>query len=737
MVEVSPCNAVLAMLQTVIPDLIVLDENIHDPAAYEVCRQIKSSDKYHFIPVIFIGPLLSPKDKPRLVESCADDYFSEPFDRVVTLDCLKSIIERKLRCKYLVEKYNELKNEVSKDRSVLPGCSDPENETHFSATFEQFAVGITQIDVRGRFQKVNDRFCEIVGYAREELLSMKFLDLTYRDKKGIEDELMARVLAGEINAYEIEKRYIHKKGHLVWVKVYASVVRDESGSIKHSIIIVADISRQKKAESLLHESEAFFRTIYESSAIGIVRLSVYDKRIEQANAAFCRMLGYTENELIGKTLREISYGEDLPENIMQQKRLAAGEIGSIQMEKRYLHKDGHHVWGLLHANIIFDEENNPLYFIGNILDITTSKKSKSILEESEKKYRTYVDNSPHPIFVVDVSGRFMDVNPAACALTGYSREELTSMFIPDLCAPESFEAARDHFGKVKSQGKTSGELLFVKKDGTRFYMQVEAVKIDENTFLGLCADTTERKNTEKLLIGARMLAEDASNSKSEFIANISHELRTPLNIVIGYSDVLLAEMAGELNEKQRKFSSNIKEAGSNLLEIVNSLIYIAEIKGGSSKIEISEFDLPALISDMEKITRAVAARKSISLEFQIEDGIGIINADKSKFKMILHNLIENSIKFTSDNGSVKVIIERNDGDICVHVIDTGIGIPDDKQEKLFDPFVQLDWSHARRYDGVGIGLALVKGLIDMHGGSIALKSKVGEGTSVTFTIPQN
>ena len=736
LVEISPCSATLEALQKVIPDLIVLEEDINDPSAYEICQEIKSSDKYHFIPVIFTGRPLSRQDSLRLVESSADYYFAEPFDRNLTFDCLKSLIERKLRCKHLMEKYNELKKEVSENKPILPEFLYSKDEKHFSSTFERFAVGITQIDREGYYQKVNDRFCEIVGYSREELLSMKFLDITFPDSRGLESELISRVLAGEINAYEIEKRYVHKKGHLVWVRVYASVVRDNSGSIKYSLNIIADISRQKRVESSLHESEAFFRSIYESSSVGIVKLSVSDKRIEQANGAFCRMLGYDEDEIIGKTLREISYSEDLPENIIQQKKLAAGEINSIQMEKRYLHKDGHPVWGLLHANLVFDKDKNPLYFVGNILDITASKQSQKILEESEKKYRAYVDNSPSPILVVDASGRFTDANPAAGVITGYPGEELTGMSIPDICDPESLEPVLNHFEKVKTEGYASGEFLFVKKGGVRFYMQVEAVRIDDNTFIGLCVDTTERKITEQILLEAKILAENASNSKSEFLANVSHELRTPLNVVIGYSDVLLSETAGKLNEEQRKFAGSIKDAGSNLLELVNSLIYIAEIEGGNSRIELSEFNLPSLIEDMKKITRAVAAKKSVSVDFQIDDDIGSITADKSKFKMILHHLIGNSIKFNHDNGFVKVIIERKDGDIFVQVTDSGIGIPEERQQELFDPFVQLDWSHARKYEGVGIGLALVKSLIEMHGGTIDLKSKVGEGTTVAFTLPQ-
>ncbi|MDK2947237.1 MAG: hypothetical protein PWQ63_397 [Methanolobus sp.] len=735
-VELNPCKSILPKLETLIPDAIIIHEPLDDRDAYQVCQEIKFSDKYHFIPVIFIGPPFSGEYKIKLVESGADDYFEEPFDEAVTVAYLKALINKRQNLSCLANKYDNLKKQATYFENNPLGCLDPDDEELFKATFQQSAVGIAQMSIEGNFLKVNERFCDIVGYTRQELLSLNYMDITYPDKNGNESKMVKMVLEGEADSFEIEKRYIHKKGHPVWVKLYTNVSRDNSGAIRNIFSIVADISAQKEAEARLHESEAFFRTMYESSSIGIVRMSVHDKRIEQANAAFCDMLGYKEHELKGRHLRDISFLEDLAENVDQQNKLESGEIPSIKMEKRYVHKSGYLVYALLHANLIFDENGIPLYYIGNVLDITDIRTSQQRLKESEEKYRAYVDNSPHPIFVTDVFGMLLDVNPSACNLTGYSFEELMDMNIIDLCSPKSVEAATEHFLSVKRQGKASAEFLFRKKYGTEYYMQVEAAMIDKKTILALCVDTTERKLTEKLLIEAKMLAENASNSKSEFLANISHELRTPLNIVIGYSDVLISGVSGELNDKQMKYSTSIKDAGSNLLEIVNSLIYIAEIEGGSRELNITKFDLQPMVVDLERIFRSMASKNNVTMEFDVEFNIGYVLADESKFKTILHHLIGNAIKFNKEEGFVNVVFDRNEDDIRVQVSDSGIGIPGDKQDALFDPFVQLDWSHARRYSGVGIGLSLVKGLVEMHGGKISLVSKVGEGTTVTFTIPQ-
>jgi signal transduction histidine kinase len=166
------------------------------------------------------------------------------------------------------------------------------------------------------------------------------------------------------------------------------------------------------------------------------------------------------------------------------------------------------------------------------------------------------------------------------------------------------------------------------------------------------------------------------------------------------------------------------------------LIYVAEIEAGNCELDIINFDLKPMVAELQNIFRPMASKKNVMIEFEIGTGLECIFADDSKFNAILHNLIENAIKFNREGGSVKIIFEDAGNDIRVQVIDTGIGILEDKQEIFFEPFVQLDWSHARRYSGVGIGLSLVKGLVEMHGGKISLVSKVGEGTTVTFTIPQ-
>jgi hypothetical protein len=248
-------------------------------------------------------------------------------------------------------------------------------------------------------------------------------------------------------------------------------------------------------------------------------------------------------------------------------------------------------------------------------------------------------------------------------------------------------------------------------------------------------DKTIEKQAEDALISAKMLAENASRTKSEFLSNVSHELRTPLSLILGYSDLLLEE--NELmDEQQAKFAGIIKSGGSRLLDMINSLIYISEIEDGKMELEISDFSLPEMVYDIQKVARSIAIKKNVKLDFTLDPAVRTIYADKSKLKIIFHHLITNAIKFTPEQGRIWVDIRHENGSaLLIDVKDNGIGISEDDKAKLFDTFVQLDGSPTRRYGGSGLGLALVKKLVEIHKGSIWIESEPGKGSTFHLVIP--
>jgi signal transduction histidine kinase len=229
--------------------------------------------------------------------------------------------------------------------------------------------------------------------------------------------------------------------------------------------------------------------------------------------------------------------------------------------------------------------------------------------------------------------------------------------------------------------------------------------------------------------------EIANRHKSEFLANMSHELRTPLNAVIGFSEVLLERMFGDINEKQEEYLQDILGSGRHLLSLINDILDLSKIEAGRMELELTDFDLPAALDNALTLVRERAARRGIAVERSLDPRVGEIRGDERKIKQVLLNLLSNAVKFTGEGGKIEVRAERVDGTVEVSVTDTGIGIAPADQEAVFEEFRQVGTDYASKREGTGLGLALARRFVELHGGKIWLKSRVGEGSTFTFSIP--
>lgn len=363
------------------------------------------------------------------------------------------------------------------------------------------------------------------------------------------------------------------------------------------------------------------------------------------------------------------------------------------------------------------------------------KQAMRALKESEEKYRTYVTISPYPIFVIDFDGKFLDVNPEACRVAGYSSEDILKKRISDFILPSRVDNYEVTFHKLQTEGKLSGEFPFINKTQDLFYLELHAVQIPGNKFLAICMDITERKKAEDEMLRAKIIAENANRTKNEFLANMSHELRTPLNSVIGFSDMLLGGAGGELSEKQLRYLTNISNSGKHLLSIINEILDISRIESGEMTINKQKILLGEVYEEIHSILKQLADNKSIDFQMPLESEETYVYADKVKLKQIFYNLVTNAIKFTEKGGSVLIDSTIDDKFVHISVIDNGIGIDSEGMKRLFNPFVQLDSSESRKYEGTGLGLALSKELVNLHGGDIWAESEPGKGSTFTFTIP--
>ena len=229
--------------------------------------------------------------------------------------------------------------------------------------------------------------------------------------------------------------------------------------------------------------------------------------------------------------------------------------------------------------------------------------------------------------------------------------------------------------------------------------------------------------------------EIANQHKSEFLANMSHELRTPLNAIIGFSEVLIERMFGDLNDKQDDYLKDIHSSGKHLLSLINDILDLSKIEAGRMELDVESFDVPAALDNAMTLVRERAQRHGIALSLQVAPDIGTLRADERKFKQILLNLLTNAVKFTPDGGKVDVHAGLVDGVLQVAVADTGIGIAPEDQAAVFEEFRQVGRHYTNKQEGTGLGLALTKRFVELHGGSLTLQSEPGKGSTFTFTLP--
>jgi signal transduction histidine kinase len=228
--------------------------------------------------------------------------------------------------------------------------------------------------------------------------------------------------------------------------------------------------------------------------------------------------------------------------------------------------------------------------------------------------------------------------------------------------------------------------------------------------------------------------EAASRHKSEFLANMSHELRTPLNAIIGFSEVLMQRMFGELNTKQDEYLKDIFDSGRHLLSLINDILDLSKIEAGRMELELTDFDLPTAIDSALTLVRERATRRGIALQKTLDARIGPVQADERKVRQVVLNLLSNAIKFTPEGGRIEVRAIPVDGSVEVSVTDTGVGIAPEDQEAVFEEFRQVGTSAAKQ-EGTGLGLTLCRKFVELHGGTIWVASAVGAGSTFTFRLP--
>jgi PAS domain S-box-containing protein len=604
-----------------------------------------------------------------------------------------------------------------------------ENEELMRLFIEHAPASLAMFDKDMRYISVSNRWLNELGLEGQNIIGMSHYDTIPETDDKIKN-LHLRALQGEIIIREEDHiKLPNKDGQ--WVYWEARPWKTAEDNIGGIVIFAENITERKKTEEEIKQNEEKYRALFEQSNDAILLLK-YGGSIQESNSKALEIFECTKEDLHGMNVIDLVPSEMKSNALEYLKKFRKGELNRFTF-KAVTFKDN-----ILDVDVsakMLEGHNDVFQVI--IRDITAQNKIVEELKHNEEKYRALFEKSNDAVLIHDLTGRILDVNDKACYMLGYSKEKLIQINIINLMHPNDIENTVAAIGKIKVNKSWRNETRMFRADGSIIHLDVSGslIEAQQNIIQAVARDITDRIKAENDMMQAKIMAETASRAKSDFLTTMSHELRTPLNSIIGFSEIMLDGVTGDLQDKQEHYLERISESGHHLLGLINDILDISKIEAGKMELYLETVDIGTAVNEIVKITESLASRKNITVDVKMPDVTPLINVDRSKLKQIMYNLLGNAIKFTDNGGHVHIDVSNNDEYVIMSITDTGIGISPEDQKKLFKPFSQIDASISRRYEGTGLGLALVKELIEVHGGRIWVESDAGKGSTFSFELP--
>jgi PAS domain S-box-containing protein len=693
---------------------------------------------------------------------------------------------------YLLIGTDNTARKLAEDALVKAGAL--QNAIFNSANFSSIAT-----DARGVIQIFNVGAERMLGYAAADVMNKSTpadisdpqeliaraaalsMELDTKITPGFE-ALVFKASRGIEDIYELT--YIRKDGSRFPAIVSVTALRDAQEGIIGYLLIGTDNTARKLAEEALVKAGALQSAIFNSANFSSIATDARGV-IQIFNVGAERMLGYTAAEVLNKSTpadisdpqeliaRAAALSQELDTKITPGFEAlvfkASRGIEDIY-ELTYIRKDGSRFPAIVSVTALRDAQDSIIGYLLIGTDNTARKEveaNQALLDQRLRDQQFYtrslIESNIDGLMTTDPQGIITDVNQQMIALTGCTRDELIGApcrnFFTD---PARADAA---IRRVLIENKVSNYELTVRAhNGTETVVSYNAATFHnrDRKLQGVFAaarDITERKRIDRTLEEKNMELEHATRMKSEFLAAMSHELRTPLNAIIGFSEALNDGLIGDLSETQREYIGDIFNSGQHLLSLINDILDLSKVEAGMMSLELEAVNLGSLLSNSLSIVREKAAARRVHIELEKSADLGTPELDMRKTKQIVYNLLSNAVKFSSDGGRVSLTARRvlrgavgtlpglwpvhsfplpdNEYseflEICV--VDAGIGISAANMLKLFQPFSQIDSSLARKFEGTGLGLVMVKILAELHGGTVAVASAEGEGSRFAAWLP--
>ncbi|MBF0416889.1 MAG: PAS domain S-box protein [Magnetococcales bacterium] len=622
----------------------------------------------------------------------------------------------------------------------------------FLATvLENIQDGVAACDSQGRMTVCNRAYRDFFGMGDDVLSGDPWVgEAPYRLSDGVtpltpEQEPLTRALRGD-PVFNEELGLVSPRGerHHALI-VTARAMRDAQGEQLGAVLSLHDITARKQAEEHLALSEKRFRGAFETAAHGMALVATNGTFVK-VNQALCAIVGYSESELLGMRFQGITHPEDLEADLNLVNETIAGQRSTYQLEKRYLHKDGHTVWILLSCSLLRDKDGQPIQFVSQIQDITDRKRAESALRESEERYRMLFESAPDAIVLTDlVTDTILSANGTACRWVGRSLEELRGLQSSQLHPADMKSKVQEFYEPRKewytNEASQSMELALQSHDG-------RIVPVDANAtvhrlegrlvFQGVFRDITERKQMEVALRAAKEAAEKANRAKSEFLAVMSHEIRTPMHTIMGLGHLL---QDTELDAVQQNYVQTMISSGESLLGIIRNILDLSKIEANALTPIQNPCPLQALVDGIARRYATLARTRGLALR---REGFALLPewviTDGERLAQVLNNLLDNALKFTQQ-GEISILCRTETlsnasmVQVTLEIQDTGPGFPVAFSERMFQPFTQVDSSPSRSFEGAGLGLSIAHRLTGLLGGSILGENLPERGCRFWITLP--
>jgi PAS domain S-box-containing protein len=612
-------------------------------------------------------------------------------------------------------------------------------------------------DLDGKILLWNEGARRMYGYEAEDVvgkLNSEALHPSEDVAAGKPQEMMQVALRG--GKWEGVIGRIRKDGRRFMARVVITPRRDAKGTpigflliskdISHELRFTEDIRKAKLFDNAIvgnaQEAIDFITNILESSTEYSIIGKDMDGKILLWNEGARRLYGYEPEEVVGKANSAILHTpEDVAAGKPRELLDAALRDGKWEGTIHRRRKNGEQFTARVVITPRRDSTGKPIGFLLISKDISGEILLTEELKAAQFYTRSLIESNIDALMATDPLGIITDVNQQMVALTGCPREELIGAPFKDFFTDP--ERAEEAIRQVLREGRvTNYELTARSKDGRETIVSYNATTFydQERKLQGVFAaarDVTERKRFEQTLQEKNKL-ENASQAKDRFLASMSHELRTPLNAIVGFTGTLLMKLPGPLTADQEKQLRTIQASSRHLLSLINDLLDLAKIESGKVGLNMETITCRSVIEDVTTTLRTLAQAKHLKFEVSLPDHDLKIRTDRRSLTQILINLTNNAIKFT-DKGSVRIEthVKRDNGNSLaeITVVDTGVGIRPEDQSKLFQPFMQVDHSTTRAYQGTGLGLHVSQKLASMIGGRVSFESEYGKGSRFTISVP--